>query len=215
MKHITETENLDVLKHYYRVHSRIYDLTRWSFLFGRSAIIQNISKLMTPARILEIGCGTGKNLAALCRTFPDASVTGVDLSEAMLKVARKNLVAFNRQVLLQSMPYNAPLRAELPFDLILFSYSLSMFNPGWEEALDYAYQDLAEGGQIAVVDFHDSTFPGFKSWMRLNHVRLDGHLVPKLERRFHTHSLHIRKAYAGIWSYFMFLGEKKQEVPKN
>jgi S-adenosylmethionine-diacylgycerolhomoserine-N-methlytransferase len=203
-----EELNSNFLKQYYRIHSKIYDLTRWSFLFGRNTIIRELAGSSASARILEIGCGTGKNLVALCKAFPQAAISGVDLSDAMLNVARKNLGEFNRQVTLQQRSYNAPLRSEPPFDLILCSYSLSMFNPGWEEAIAYAYQDLADGGRIAVVDFHDSSFPGFKPWMRLNHVRMDGHLAPKLEKHFHTDTLNIRKAYAGVWSYFLFVGRK-------
>ena len=207
-----EEQNSNFLKHYYRIHSKIYDLTRWSFLFGRNAIIPEIANSSPPTHILEIGCGTGKNLVALCKAFPQAAVNGVDLSDAMLKVARKNLGKFDRQVNLQCRTYSAPLRPAPPFDLILCSYSLSMFNPGWEEAIEYAYEDLAEGGRIAVVDFHDSAFPGFKPWMRLNHVRMDGHLAQKLGKTFPSHTLKIRKAYAGVWSYFLFLGRKKREL---
>ena len=57
-----------------------------------------------------------------------------------------------------------------------------MFNPGWEEALTAASLDLAPGGAIAVVDFHDSGSTLFKRWMGLHHVRLDGHLLPGLQK---------------------------------
>lgn len=213
MTRSAEEQNSNFLKHYYRIHSKIYDLTRWSFLFGRNAIIPEIARSATPARILEVGCGTGKNLAALCHTFPQAEVIGVDLSEAMLKVAHKNLKPFGKQITLQCQSYNAPLHPETPFDLILCSYSLSMFNPGWEDAIDYAYQDLADGGHMAAVDFHESSFPGYKSWMRLNHVRMDGHLAKKLTETFPHHHLIIRKAYAGVWSYFLFVGRKEHQQP--
>jgi ubiquinone/menaquinone biosynthesis C-methylase UbiE len=41
----------------------------------------------TPARILEIGTGLGDGAAALARIFPEADVTGVDLSEEMVRAA--------------------------------------------------------------------------------------------------------------------------------
>jgi ubiquinone/menaquinone biosynthesis C-methylase UbiE len=40
-----------------------------------------------PARILEIGSGTGDGTAALEQVFPDAQITGVDLSSEMVKAA--------------------------------------------------------------------------------------------------------------------------------
>lgn len=39
--------------------------------------------------LLDIGCGTGLELRSIYRRFPDAQITGVDLSEAMLKKLRK------------------------------------------------------------------------------------------------------------------------------
>jgi ubiquinone/menaquinone biosynthesis C-methylase UbiE len=42
----------------------------------------------SPLRILEIGSGTGDGAAVLAAAFPDARITGVDLSEEMVKAAR-------------------------------------------------------------------------------------------------------------------------------
>jgi ubiquinone/menaquinone biosynthesis C-methylase UbiE len=50
------------LRGYYRLHSKIYDATRWSFLFGRHRLIELVASHKTPTRILEVGCGTGTNL---------------------------------------------------------------------------------------------------------------------------------------------------------
>ena len=40
-----------------------------------------------PARILEIGCGTGTATALLKAQFPEAEITGVDLSPEMVRIA--------------------------------------------------------------------------------------------------------------------------------
>ena len=47
------------LTRYYRWHAPLYDATRWSFLFGRAALIRGIALHRRPRRILEVGCGTG------------------------------------------------------------------------------------------------------------------------------------------------------------
>ena len=104
--------------------------------------------------------------------------------------------------------YEAPTATTKPYDLVLFSYSLTMMNPGWQEAIDAAFNDLASGGFIAATDFHNSPLPFFKRWMGVNHVRMDGHIVPELEQRFKAKEHHINNAYGGIWQYFMFVGEK-------
>jgi len=180
---------------YYRLHSRIYDATRWTFLFGRTRIIDEIAAVH-PASILEVGCGTGRNLVNLARRFPRAAITGVDLSETMLGLARRKLAPFGARIRLLHRAYDAPLAASPGFDLVLFSYALSMFNPGFDTAITAAHRDVAPGGHIAVVDFQDTPLPLFARWMGVNHVRMEGHL-----RRLHP-------AYGGVWRYLIFVGRK-------
>lgn len=199
--------NNRVLTNYYVMHSRIYDATRWSFLFGRKEIVKIAANHHQPERILEVGCGTGINLQTLNRYFPNSSLTGVDLSPAMLERARKNLARRKDKINLREGAYGTvPLDGT--FDLVLFSYALTMFNPGWEEAIDQAYEDLNPGGIIAVVDFHDSALPPFKRWMGVNHVQMNGHLLPKLKKRFRQQHSLVKKAYGGIWEYCLFIGRK-------
>src|SRR5581483_1766369 len=93
---------------YYRFHSRIYDATRWTFLFGSSAILEKISG-ESPRRVLEVGSGPGRNLAELARRFPEAEITGVDLSGPMLELARRKTGKFGARLRLLRQAYAAPL----------------------------------------------------------------------------------------------------------
>jgi len=197
------------LENYYRWHARIYDATRWSFLFGRTALLREVAALATPTRMLEVGCGTGKNLAGLCRRFPQAAVTGVDLSEAMLAVARRKTAPFGPRVTLRHRAYDQPLGEQAGFDLVLCSYALSMFNPGFETALRAAAEDLAPGGCLAVVDFHATRFRAFERWMGVNHVRMNGQLRPLLQAGFEPLINRVEAAYGGVWQYLTFVGRKK------
>jgi ubiquinone/menaquinone biosynthesis C-methylase UbiE len=43
-----------------------------------------------PARIVDVGTGTGAGALTLARRFPHAEIVGVDLSERMLEQARRN-----------------------------------------------------------------------------------------------------------------------------
>ncbi len=199
------------MEEYYRFHARIYDATRWSFLFGRQEVIRKIATLANPTHILEIGCGTGQNLIRLSHTFPQTKITGLDVSESMLAVARKNLGSLADRVILIRQVYERPFLEDLAkdkFDLILCSYSLSMMNPGWEAAIEAAQHDLQPGGLLAVVDFQDSNWSVFKWLMRI-HVRLNGHLLPKLQTCFQPLWWEQRPAYGGFWHYLVFIGVKK------
>lgn len=201
-------ENHQRLSGYYQLHAKIYDATRWSFLFGRSAIINSLAGRTHATQILEVGCGTGKNLLALATAFPEAELTGVDLSADMLTVAQRTLAAQRQRIQLIQEPYRAAPDKKPRYDLILFSYSLTMFNPGWEAALADAYTDLYLDGTIAIVDFHATAFPPFARWMAINHVRMDGHLLPRLKEQFSPVACEVAPAYGGLWHYLMFIGKK-------
>ncbi|WP_395741888.1 class I SAM-dependent methyltransferase [Prosthecobacter sp.] len=197
------------LERYYQFHSRIYDATRWSFLFGRESALMRASCVARAQRILEVGCGTGRNLAGLRRHFPHAHITGVDLSEQMLAIAAKKIR--DDQTTLLRRSYSAPVHPDgKRFDLVLFSYALSMFNPGWEQAIDAAWEDLAEGGCIAVVDFSHSNLAWFRRWMGVNHVRMEGHLWPYLGQKFVPLLDERFTAYGGVWQYGIFIGRKQR-----
>lgn len=203
-------DNQKALENYYQFHAKVYNLSRWSFLFGREKLVRWIEPATQPNRILEIGCGTGKNLVPLLEKFPEAAGVGLDLSTDMLSVARQKNSRFGDRISFVNQRYESPFykSGHDKFDLILMSYSLTMINPGWEQVIESAYEDLNPGGQVAVVDFHDSNFPSYKRWMGVNHVRLDGHLLPKLKSTFKTVKSEVNKAYFGWWEYMLFLGQK-------
>ena len=193
---------------YYRIHARIYDLTRWTFLRGRESLIRLAAAHCQPQDILEVGCGTGKNLLHLGRLFPEAQIRGLDLSPHMLAQAHQKLRGLRQRLTLVEAAYDQPI-APGRFDLVVFSYALSMFNPGWETALLCASQDLSPGGAIAIVDFHDSPSKRFKRWMGFNHVRLDSHLLPCLRDLFPSGKWSVPSAFGGLWSYFLFIGRSR------
>lgn len=203
-------ESAAALTRYYRWHARLYDATRWSFLFGRAALIRAIADHHAPRHILEIGCGTGANLARLGRRFPQATLTGLDLSPDMLTRAWRKMAARGLPVTLLQGCYDRPLNEEPTFDLIVLSYCLSMIDPGWEQAVDAALRDLRPGGLLAVVDFHDSRWAGFRRWMALNHVKMDGHLLPHLNGCCQPVAQTVRAAYGGGWRFFTFIGRKRE-----
>lgn len=198
------------MESYYQWQSRIYDATRWSFLFGRQGILRAIPyDRDQPWRIAEIGCGTGFNLIRLARRFPQAQLTGMDVSPDMIRLSQKCTRSVANRVTLLQQPYQKGQKTfEQPLDAIVFSYSLTMINPQWSSLLEQARADLRPGGIIAVADFHDSRFSWFKKHMSNHHVRMDGHLLPKLETLFRVRSAQVKPAYGGVWHYLMFIGER-------
>lgn len=207
---LSEAEQNSTMQRYYRLQSKIYDATRWSFLFGRNQIIREIP--LDPQgswNILEVGCGTGYNLINLAKRFPNAKLTGLDVSTDMVELSKKNTLAFGERVNVIEQPYTLGDTAwNGQLDLVLFSYSLTMINPQWKDLILQAKADLKPGGYVAVTDFHDSRNLWFKKHMANNHVRMDSHLTPLLSQEFTPVVNLVKLAYLGVWEYMVFVGRK-------
>jgi S-adenosylmethionine-diacylgycerolhomoserine-N-methlytransferase len=147
----------ELMDQVYRRQRHIYDLTRKKFLVGRDHLIAALDP-PPGGSVLEIGCGTGRNLIAAARMRPDASYFGIDISHEMLATARGNLgrAGLTRSIRLAradaaNFDTNS-LFARATFDRVFFSYSLSMIPP-WREALRRAEAHVAPGGRLHIVDF--------------------------------------------------------------
>jgi S-adenosylmethionine-diacylgycerolhomoserine-N-methlytransferase len=143
----------------YRRQRHIYDATRRYYLLGRDGAIAALAPLPGET-VLEIGCGTGRNLIAIARRFPNAAVYGLDVSSAMLATARvaiRRAGLDDRVRLAQGDASDFDpqmLFGRAAFDRVLISYALSMIPP-WREALAQAIDVVAEGGALEIVDFGD------------------------------------------------------------
>lgn len=138
----------------YRGQRHIYNFTRKYYLFGRDTLIAGLA-VQPGMRVLEVACGTGRNLAKIAAAWPDVRLFGLDISSEMLKSARAALGDEARLVEGDACSFDAAaLLGEAQFDRIVLSYSLSMI-PDWDAALDHAASLLAGGGALHVVDFGD------------------------------------------------------------
>lgn len=186
-------EHSDLMDQVYRRQRYIYDLTRKYYLFGRDRMIGQL-KLKPGARLVEVGCGTARNLVKMARRYPEARLFGLDASLEMLKSAEDNLrrAGLSDRIKL-AHGYAENLSPAMfgeadPFDACLFSYSLSMI-PDWKQALNAASNNLAVGGHIHVVDFGDLNGlgalgrPALLAWLRMFHVAPRTELLQNLERQ--------------------------------
>ncbi len=74
--------------------SSYYDVIMTSGYYDYAEIVDDLDRLGPFDNILEIGCGTGLILEEFGRRHSTASITGIDLTEAMLKLAQKRLEPF-------------------------------------------------------------------------------------------------------------------------
>jgi S-adenosylmethionine-diacylgycerolhomoserine-N-methlytransferase len=200
----------------YRRQRYIYDLTRRYYLFGRDKMIRELA-LKPGEAVVEIGCGTARNLIRIAKTYPDAELFGLDASQEMLRTASQNIAAagLTGRITLRH-GYAEALTPALfgrtrPFDRALFPYSLSMI-PDWRQALIAAGQSLAEDGRLHAVDFGDLSGLGpvaaglLRRWLHLFHVEPRVEIVEALERQSNQKSdnsgqmVLLPARYAFLWT---------------
>lgn len=152
----------------YRYQRHIYDLTRKHYLLGRDGLIGRL-EAKPGTRVLEIGCGTGRNLIAAAQAYPQARFFGVDVSHEMLISAQKSIAKAGLCERVQVAYADATgfdaagLLGVSRFDRVFISYTLSMI-PAWQGVLDAALSLLARDGELHIVDFGGQE--GLPAWFR-------------------------------------------------
>ncbi|HEY5346663.1 MAG TPA: class I SAM-dependent methyltransferase [Rhizomicrobium sp.] len=196
----------------YRHQRYLYDFTRKYYLLGRDELIQNL-RLRGDDRVVEVGCGTARNLIKIARLHPGVRLFGIDASQEMLLTARKAIRRAgleDRIILAQGLAEELSPRlfGEEAFDAVLFSYSLSMI-ADWDSALTAAGAALSSRGAIHIVDFGDlKGLPPagerlLRRWLGLFHVEPRGELLAGLESwtgQSGGTSLHI---FAGRYAFML------------
>ncbi len=177
----------------YRHQRYVYDFTRKYYLFGRDQLIRELD-LRPGERVVEVGCGTARNLIAIAGRYPEAQLFGLDASQEMLKTASEAVKRAGLEGRIKlAHGYAEALTPSMfgereKFDRAVFSYSLSMI-PQWQQALSAAAKSLSPAGSIHVVDFGDLTALGSVGrkillwWLALFHVVPRAELLHTLEKR--------------------------------
>lgn len=187
----------------YRYQRHFYDATRKYYLLGRDTMIAGLN-VPQDGSVLEIGCGTGRNLVKAAKTYPSAKLYGIDISAEMLDTAqaaakragiaerieleRADATHFNPVKL-----FNAD-----SFDRIFISYAVSMI-PQWQSAIAESIQHLKPGGEMHIVDFGDQQhLPSFFknalfTWLNWFHVTPRENLFAVSEQLAKEQSAHLQK----------------------
>lgn len=176
---LTET-HAALMDDVYRWQRHVYDLTRKYYLLGRDRMINRLDS-GPGTTVLELGCGTGRNLALAARRHRQAQLFGLDISAQMLATAQASLVraSLGDKVRLAEADATAfdpqALFGRAAFDRVYISYSLSMI-PDWQRCVSQAMRVLAAGGSLHIVDFgRQERLPGWfraalRAWLARFHV---------------------------------------------
>jgi S-adenosylmethionine-diacylgycerolhomoserine-N-methlytransferase len=175
---MASTEEMDKM---YRWTRYVYDASRKYYLLGRDRLLYTM-ELAPGNRVLEIGCGTARNLIKLAHNRPDIHCYGLDVSTEMLATAAAKVKSRRlqdhitlRHCYAEQLDYRTTFELDAPFDATFFSYSLSMI-PTWQQAIDAAVANIKRGGAFYAVDFWDQGgWPkifraGLRKWLDMFHV---------------------------------------------
>jgi S-adenosylmethionine-diacylgycerolhomoserine-N-methlytransferase len=171
---MTETHSA-LMDQVYRRQRFFYDATRKYYLLGRDYTLRQLMP-DAAAHILEIACGTGRNLQQIDMRYPGRYLYGLDISSEMLRSARAKLG--DRAKLAQGDACDfdpLDLFGRAKFDRIVMSYCVSMI-PQWQSAIQEAVDHLAPDGELHIVDFGDqSRMPrwfsrNLRNWLARFHV---------------------------------------------
>jgi S-adenosylmethionine-diacylgycerolhomoserine-N-methlytransferase len=158
----------------------IYDATRKYYLLGRDPLLAGL----TPppgGTVLEIGCGTGRNLVKAARLYPQARFHGIDISQEMLTAAQAAVdsAGLNDRILLaraDAAGFDPQVFfGQAHYDRIFISYAVSMI-PQWQRVMDAAVAGLSPGGELHIADFGDmQRLPRWfrnavETWLGWHHV---------------------------------------------
>ena len=176
----------------YRVQRHVYDVSRKYYLLGRDGLLDALEP-MPGETVLEIGCGTGRNLICAADRYPYALFYGVDVSAAMLETAAASVERAGLGHCIRLGQADASqldpqaLFGVASFDRVFISYALSMIPP-WREALAHAFAAVAPGGSLYVVDFGEQAgLPkvfraGLRAWLQKFSVEPRAELEDELRR---------------------------------
>ncbi len=117
---------------------------------------------LQPARVLDIGTGTGRLLESIAARYPEALMVGMDMACAMSRTARDTLRGRGLFVTADA--------EQLPFTDGSFDLVASTSTFQWLESLDAAYREtwriLAPGGTFRFALFGEKTLYELRSSYR-------------------------------------------------
>ncbi|MEL6931367.1 MAG: methyltransferase domain-containing protein [Cyanobacteria bacterium J06600_6] len=129
----------------------IYD-RRWQNYINKSlSFLLDFADIDPSAKILDLACGTGEFARLLLEQNPQQQITGVDISESMLEIARNKLKTYPSVSLYRASVKFLPFDND-SFDLVICANAFHYFeNP--ELALTEMKRVLKPKGEIIILDW--------------------------------------------------------------
>jgi len=202
-KDVHGIDHASLMDRVYRHQRYLYDATRKYYLLGRDTMIAGLN-VPEGGSVLEIGCGTGRNLVKTAKTYPRAKLYGIDISAEMLDTAhaaaKRAGIAERTKLERADATHFDPVTLfnVNSFDRIFISYAVSMI-PQWQSAIQESIRHLKPGGEMHIVDFGDQQrLPSlFKNalftWLNWFHVTPRENLFTVSDQLAKEQSAHLKQ----------------------
>ncbi|MFQ5588866.1 MAG: class I SAM-dependent methyltransferase [Nitrospiria bacterium] len=148
------------IKRFFRETGASYDEVVHRFTFGidRRWKKKILSKMSAPQKVLDLACGTGILTFGIKDKYPRCHVTGVDITEGYLNVAREKAAASGVRDVTFILSAAEDFVPGTQYDVITSSYL-----PKYADIprlMQHLNQMLAPGG---IIILHDFTYPSSKA----------------------------------------------------
>ncbi|MFN2235048.1 MAG: class I SAM-dependent methyltransferase [Anaerolineales bacterium] len=186
MDNETAAKLLQLNAEFYQTFAIQFSDTRQRIQPGVSRILDSIHPSV---RILDLGCGNGELARELVQRGFDGQYVGMDFSEALLNVARKNLVGFGNFHFIQGNLANLD-KQSLQTSIVaevegLRQSTIKDQRPGFDRILSFAALHHLPGRELHLRILHavrDLLSPGgqfvHSNWQFLNSARLRKRIHP-------------------------------------
>lgn len=148
----------DLVPKFFDETSQTYDRVAVWTTFGKDRYWKNeiLKKIPACDAILDLACGTGILTFQIAERFPESKITGVDITESYLNVAKKKMTPNHRISFVKQDAESLSL--EQKFDCIVSSYIPKYCNP--KDLIKRCMNHLKPNGMIIL---HDFTYPKNKT----------------------------------------------------
>lgn len=135
----------------YAKQAHKYDRRFKGYLDGTLSVAIEAMDLSGNEKVLDLACGTGELERRLISTYPKLNLTGIDLSEAMLDLARGKLSRHPQVVLKQADSRQIPF-PDHSFDIVV-SCSAFHYMREPDKVLREIHRVLVKGGRFILIDW--------------------------------------------------------------
>lgn len=131
--------------------ANIYD-SRWDNYLSKSlSFLVEWAEISSEAAILDVACGTGEFAKLLLAKNPQQPITGIDISESMLEIAKDKLQAYSNVNLHNTSVTSLPF-ADESFDIVICASAFHYFESP-QLALSQMKRVLKPQGKLIILDW--------------------------------------------------------------